>query len=132
VRNISFFLTQEQILNQTKTVTRRGGPGKPAWQKLKVGDRLQPVLKGQGLKSGEKIVYLGPPIEVVSVRDEYLSWADRNEAKLEGFPEMSGYQFQLFYMKQYPGMSRIDKVRRIEFKYQTMDEVEATIDKGAK
>ena len=38
MRRMSFALTTDQILSQTKTVTRRFG-----WEKLKPGDVLQPV-----------------------------------------------------------------------------------------
>ena len=48
-RNMSFAMTTEQVRNQTKTVTRRQG-----WRFLNAGDILQPVVKGMGLKKGEK------------------------------------------------------------------------------
>jgi len=40
MRNMSFALTTNQVLEQTKSVTRRFG-----WKFLKAGDLVQPVLK---------------------------------------------------------------------------------------
>jgi len=51
MRNMSFFLTTDQIRNKTKTVTRRDG-----WLFLKPGDIVQACVKCQGLKKGEKIL----------------------------------------------------------------------------
>lgn len=65
-RNMSFMLTTQQVLAQTKDVTRRVG-----WWNLKPGDQLNAVEKGMGLKRGQKIVKLGR-IEVVSIRHERL------------------------------------------------------------
>jgi len=46
MRNMSFAMTTNQILAQTKTVTRRFG-----WWNLKTGDVVQPVKKTMGLKN---------------------------------------------------------------------------------
>ena len=54
MRMISFFLTTPQFKTRTKDVTRR-----PGWKNLKAGDRLQAVVKAQGLKLGEHPVKLG-------------------------------------------------------------------------
>lgn len=67
MRNISFMLTQQQIRERTKTVTRRVG-----WEKLQAGELLRGVEKGMGLKAGEKVVPLAT-IRVVSARREALS-----------------------------------------------------------
>ena len=50
MRNISFMLTTEQIINRTKTVTRRNG-----WKNLKKGDLLCGARKCMGLRPGEKM-----------------------------------------------------------------------------
>ena len=47
---MSFALTTEQVRNRTKTVTRRLG-----WATAKAGDIVQPIVKGQGLKKGERV-----------------------------------------------------------------------------
>lgn len=54
MRNISFSLTEEQFLDDSKSVTRRLGCAF-----LKPGDRLMACRKCMGLKMGEKIVRLG-------------------------------------------------------------------------
>lgn len=87
MRNMSFALTKPQMLAQTKRVTRRLG-----WEFLKVGDLLQPVEKCMGLKPGEKIVKIGPPIIVIDKRREPLDMLTTDldygfpECQLEGFP----------------------------------------------
>lgn len=93
MKNISFFLTQRQIGDQSKTVTRRLG-----WRTLKPGTLLQPVVKGQGLKKGETVQRIGGPIRIVSVTRERLDemeggWSGDHEAALEGFPSLNSRQF---------------------------------------
>lgn len=109
---MSFMLTTEQVLDQTKRVTRRDG-----WLKAKVGDVVQPVRKGMGLKKGEKVERLGPPIRFTSVirqpLDGGLTWT---ETALEGFPEMSPAQFADFYV-QHNGGPTNKVVTRIAFEY---------------
>lgn len=116
MRNISFSLTEEQFLNESKDVTRRLG-----WAFLKPGDYLMGCRKCMGLKPGESIVRLGE-IEVVSVRLEPLlrMTADASyghaEAIREGFPHMTGGQFvEMFcsHMKATPDTI----VTRIEFRH---------------
>jgi hypothetical protein len=111
MRNISFALTKDQIRNQTKTVTRRNG-----WLFLKVGDLLQPVEKGQGIKKGEKVVKLGDPIEIVSIRTEPLQAITDEDVAREGFPAMTAQEFIDFYCKANRTNPHY-KVTRIEFKY---------------
>lgn len=67
MRNMSFALTEQQVLQQTKSVTRRLG-----WLMLQRGHLVQPVRKGMGLRPGEKIVRLGGPIRITGVRREPL------------------------------------------------------------
>lgn len=66
MRNMSFMLTTEQIRDRTKTVTRRVG-----WEFLQEGDLLRAVVKGQGLKKGERVTELGV-LRVENVRREPL------------------------------------------------------------
>lgn len=114
--NISFFLTQEQFRNRTKTVTRRLG-----WKNVKVGQTICGIVKGQGLKPGEKIERLGQ-IRVVSVTREPLAalYFDpeygKRECEKEGFPHLTGFDFaEMFceHMKCY----HHTEVTRIEFEY---------------
>lgn len=49
MRIMSFALTEQQLMDGTKTVTRRVG-----WANLKPGDRLTAVRKAMGLKKGPR------------------------------------------------------------------------------
>lgn len=110
MKRISFALTPNQILDQTKTVTRRF-----KWEGLKPGGRLQPILKGMGLKKGEKQQLLGGPIEVVSVRREPIEAISSSDVEKEGFPDWGPSDFVDFLCSHYK-CSRYDIVTRIEFK----------------
>lgn len=120
MRNMSFMLTEQQIRNQTKFVTRRLG-----WRKLKAGHIFQPVLKGMGLKKGEKIVKLGGPCVVVGTRFEWLSRIinssdkeyGKSEMILEGFPEMSPEEFVEMFCRTHNGCRPGCEITRIEFQY---------------
>jgi len=79
MRNMSFSLTERQLLDGSKTVTRRLG-----WQFLKPGDRLRAVRQSRGLKRGEHPVALGV-IEVVSVCRERLIAITLSDVAREGF-----------------------------------------------
>lgn len=122
MRNMSFALTVPQIKAGTKDVTRRLG-----WLHLKPGDQLSPVLKGMGLKPGEKIVRLREPITVVSVRRERL---DRMLTDLDyGLEEVRREGFQDHPLKGWPsawvemfcathrGCTPETIITRIEFSY---------------
>jgi hypothetical protein len=67
MRNMSFALTTTQVMESTKTVTRRLG-----WLTLKPGQQIRPVRKCMGLRPGEKLDVLRDPLTVVSVRREPL------------------------------------------------------------
>ena len=116
MRNISFAKTIGQIRNQTKTVTRRKG-----WKFLKAGDILQPIVKGQGLKKGEKIETIGGPIRIVSVRRESLGKIsdfryERAELVKEGMAGICD-RADVFLNTYFPGTHPGDMVTRIEFEY---------------
>ncbi len=91
--NISFFLTTQQFRDRTKTETRRLG-----WKNLKAGQILTGVLKGQGLKKGERITPLGK-IRVRSVSREPLSWITPEQVYAEGFPTMTRTDFIEMFCK---------------------------------
>lgn len=114
MRRMSFALTQQQVLEQTKTVTRRMG-----WHQLKLGDQIQPVVKCMGLKKGEKQQLLGGPIEVISVKIEPLSTIAKYEDDVakEGFPDMGVFEFIEFFCKANNCSTIHDTITRIEFKY---------------
>lgn len=116
MRNMSFALTTEQVRRREKTVTRRLG-----WATLKPGTLIQPVVKGMGLGKGGKVETIGGPIRVVSVTREPLNAMDNEhrgtvEAKLEGFPEMTGYEFVTMFCEHNRCDDRAE-VTRIEFEY---------------
>lgn len=119
MRNMSFALTTPQVLDQSKDVTRRLG-----WLHLKVGDVFQPVKKCMGLKPGEKIEKLGPPVRVTGLRRERLSSIDshddydQEETRREGFPEMSGAEFVSMFCATHKGCTPDTIVTRIEFAYE--------------
>ncbi|MCK5640641.1 MAG: hypothetical protein KAJ19_07585 [Gammaproteobacteria bacterium] len=110
-RNMSFALTTEQVRNQTKTVTRRQG-----WANLKPGILLQPVVKGMGLKKGEKVEKIGGLIRVLSVRREMIWPISSFDLVREGFPEMSRDDFVRMYCTANKVLAS-DYCHRIEFEY---------------
>lgn len=106
---MSFFLTTEQFLDGSKTVTRRIG-----WEFLKAGDQICAVRKAQGLKAGEKIDRLGT-VRVVSVRFERLSAITAADVAREGFFGRSPEWFVEFFCGTHVGCDRNTVVARIEF-----------------
>ncbi len=111
MRSISCMLTEQQILDRTKDVTRRDG-----WAFLKPGDRLRAVRKCMGLKKGEKQVQLAV-IEVVSVRRERLGEITQEDVVREGFPDMTPAEFCAMFRKHHKGVISTSMITRIEFKY---------------
>lgn len=122
MRNISFALTTTQIMEGTKTVTRRLG-----WLHLKPGDQLRPVRKCMGLRPGEKLDVLRDPITVVDVRREPLramlddldyGFAD---CVLEGFGMHPDYRypsaFVAMFCATHRGCTPETVVTRIAFTY---------------
>jgi len=112
MRNMSFALTTQQVLDRTKHVTRRKG-----WVFLKAYDRVQAVEKCMGLKKGEKVVPLGV-IEVRSVWREPLHAIEHEPGACasEGFPGMTPREFIAMYC-ECNGGDRTQMVTRIGFRY---------------
>jgi hypothetical protein len=117
MKNISFALTTEQVRYREKTVTRRLG-----WFDVKAGDKLQAIVKGQGLKKGEKVEKICK-ILVTNVRRERLdallvdSKYGNAEVKREGFPYMPPRQFVDIFLKANRPCQQNWLVTRIEFVY---------------
>ena len=109
---MSFALTEPQLMDGSKTVTRRTG-----WQNLKPGTRLLAVRKAMGLKAGEKVHALCE-IEVISVRRIMLADIDKNDCAAEGFPHYSPDDFTAMFIKHMGIKTTPDKafVTRIEFR----------------
>lgn len=108
MRHMSFSLTERQLLDGTKTVTRRLG-----WKALKVGDELRAVRKCMGLRKGERQQALGR-IRVKSVRTERLDEITLDEVDREGFPDMTVTGFVEMFCRAMH-CRHYDLVTRIEF-----------------
>lgn len=82
MKHMSFSATVPQMRARTKSVTRRLG-----WETLESGEVVMAVVKGQGLKKGEKVEKIHA-IEITRVTFERLNTITRGEVAREGFPEM--------------------------------------------
>lgn len=115
MRNMSFAITTQQARDKQKDVTRRLG-----WWNLKTGDRFQQVVKGMGLKKGEKVEKIHI-VEVVSTRAELLCAITADDCRREGFPDKTPEQFISMFMEHNADKckknGRLTTVNRIEFKY---------------
>lgn len=87
-RLLSCALTETQVIDRSKTETRRLG-----WWEDKHGnrlvmpyDRLQLVRKAMGRKPGEPLVVLAH-VEVTEVVRECLHFISKDEVAAEGFPD---------------------------------------------
>lgn len=123
MRNMSFALTSVQVLDQSKDVTRRLN-----WLHLRAGEIIQPVRKAMGLRRGEKIDKLGPPVRVLAVDREPLRAiaVDRGdlgwtETRREGFQGMHPDAFVLFFCDTHKGCRPDTVITRIEFSYDLLD-----------
>lgn len=82
MRLMSFAITERQLLEGSKTVTRRTG-----WLDLRPGEQLLAVRRATGMA---KVVPLCV-IEVVSVRRERLDAVDPTDVLAEGFPHWTNH-----------------------------------------
>jgi len=110
-RLMSFALTTDQIITQSKTVTRRQG-----WLHLKLCESIQPVNKCMGLKPGESPVKLGPPIQIVSIRREPINAITAEDCIKEGFQHFTPQEFIDMYCRHNKCQPE-DMCTRIEFIY---------------
>ncbi len=108
--NMSFSLTTPQFRARTKTVTRRLG-----WRNLKPGEQFVGVVKGMGLKKGDKVERLGKAI-CVSNRTEPLNLISEEDCVKEGFPHFTPEQFVQMFCK-HNGCQPNQEISRIEFDY---------------
>lgn len=111
MKNMSFALTTDQIRARTKTVTRRVN-----WRTLKPGTLLQPVVKCQGIRKGEKVQKIGGPIRVTSVRFEPLWHISPADVRLEGFDIPPAAFIEIFCVT-HKGCTPKTVITRIEFSY---------------
>lgn len=109
---MSFALTKQQIIDETKTVTRRRG-----WKKLKPGQLFWAAEKCMGLKPGEKIKRLKllrcVRNEAVVLNGPTLTIAD---VAREGFPDLSPVEFVEMFCREMDCKPDAE-VQRIEFEY---------------
>lgn len=108
---MSFALTRDQVRRRQKTVTRRNG-----WRDARAGQVVQPIVKGQGLRKGERVETIGGPIRIVTVRRERLNAITAADVAREGFDGMTPAEFVAFYLAANGG-ARNQIVTRIEFEY---------------
>jgi hypothetical protein len=109
-RRISFSLTEPQLLDGSKDVTRRLG-----WAELREGDVLVAVRKAMGLRRGERQVVLGT-LRVGRVSRERLETITADDVRREGFPDMTPQGFiDMFCAAN--ACSGTAQVTRIEFTF---------------
>ena len=110
MRNISFFLTTQQFIDETKDITRRQG-----WWNVMSGTILMGVKKGQGLKKGEKVEKLHP-IEILDHRLEPIEDITPEDVVREGFPDKTTEWFIEMYCKA-NHCQRTDLCSRMVFRH---------------
>ncbi len=116
MRNMSYALTTPQVLDSSKTVTRRLG-----WEHLRPGDLVMACQKCMGFKAGETIqrlriiIIVGNRLEPLDRMATDRAYGD-SEAIKEGFPHMTGAEFvEMFASNMACQRSRV--INRIEFRY---------------
>jgi hypothetical protein len=114
---MSFFVTQEQFLARTKTVTRRMG-----WVNLRPGTYLVGVQKGQGLKKGEHARELGV-IFVLTVSREPIEDVTDEDVAREGFPDKDAAWFASMFCEM-AGCEADHVITRIAYRYVDRPELE--------
>ena len=109
-RNMSFMMTKDQLLDGSKTVTRRMG-----WKFLKLGDQVMACEKCRGLDKDGKIKRYGL-IEIEQVWTEQLDEITRTEVLREGFPNMSVDEFIDYFIAGHKSCKRDSIITRIQFR----------------
>jgi hypothetical protein len=110
-RLMAVSLTEPQVRDRTKTVTRRTG-----WRMLAPGDWLTLCRKVMGRKPGEPLERI-TDVEVLSVRREPLNAITPAEVAAEGFPHMTPAQFTQFFCHTHRGCTPDTEITRIEWRY---------------
>lgn len=112
---MSFMHTKAQVLDGSKTVTRRLG-----WWFLRGGEELRAVEKARGLRAQE--IRALRVIRVLEVRRERLDRMlrepryGRAECRLEGYPELTPAQFVQMFCDTHKGCTPATEVNRIHFR----------------
>lgn len=111
MRNMSFKLTERQMRERRKTVTRRLG-----WRFAVPGMCVQAVRQCQGLKRGQKVEPICV-IEFTHVCSQPLNWMDQDDCMREGFPEMTPAEFVQMFCRA-TGCEPETEVTRIAFVFE--------------
>lgn len=116
-RLLSVALTEAQVLDRTKTVTRRLGWWRDVNGRHLIypGDELDLCRKVMGRRKGEPLVRLCR-VRVVDVKRERLELCTDEDAAREGFPDMTGAEFVDWWANTF-GIHPVDFVTRIEWEY---------------
>jgi hypothetical protein len=109
-RLMAVSLTEPQVRDRTKTVTRRVG-----WRMLRAGDQLTLCRKVMG-RHGEPLERIAT-VEVTSVRREPLAAITAADVTAEGFPQMTPAEFVSFFCSTHRGSGPDTEVARIEWRY---------------
>ncbi|MEV6341217.1 hypothetical protein AB0M12_41665 [Nocardia vinacea] len=110
-RLMSVSLTEGQVRDRSKTVTRRLG-----WQYLRPGERITLCRKVQGRKPGEALVRI-VDVEVLDIRRERLDTITAADVTAEGFPHMSPPEFVEFFCRSHKDCTPDTVVTRIQWRY---------------
>lgn len=110
-RLMAVSLTERQVRDRTKTVTRRAG-----WLMLRAGDQLTLCRKVMGRRPGEPLERI-VTVEVTAVRRERLDAITAADVTAEGFPEMTPAEFVSFFCGTHRDCGPADEVTRIEWRY---------------
>jgi hypothetical protein len=120
MRRMSFSLTKRQLLDGTKTVTRRKG-----WEWARPGDQVVAVSKAMGLKPGEHAEVYGT-VEFLDVRTEPLEAITDEDVAREGFPGRD----RAWFVEHFCQAMRCEPstiVRRIEFRFEPTRRAQAEL-----
>lgn len=110
-RLMSVSLTEPQVRDRTKTVTRRMG-----WRMLAPGTRLTLCRKVMGRRRGEPLVQI-VDVEVLDVCRERLDTITADEVRAEGFPGLTPAQFVEFFCSTHTGCTPESTITRIAWRY---------------
>jgi hypothetical protein len=110
-RLMAVSLTESQVRNRSKTVTRRTG-----WRMLRVGDQLTLCRKVMGRRRGEPLERIAA-VEVTGIRRERLDAISAADVIAEGFPQMTPSEFVDFFCGTHRGCDPETEITRIEWRY---------------
>lgn len=110
-RLMAVSLTEPQVRDRSKTVTRRAG-----WLKLRAGDHLTLCRKVMGRRPGEPLERIAS-VTVISVRREALNAITADDVTAEGFPHMTPAEFVAYFCATHKGCAPGTEITRIQWAY---------------